>query len=63
MSPVDAALIRRKLAHIAELLTAPRPLARLTLEEYRERLYDRKAAERLMQEAVEAALDVNAQQL
>jgi uncharacterized protein YutE (UPF0331/DUF86 family) len=60
VSPVDAALLRRKLAHIAELLTALQPLARLTLEVYRQRLYDRKAAERLLQEAIEAALDVNA---
>lgn len=59
MSPVDAALIRRKLSHIAELLTALGPLSRLTLEQYGERLYERKAAERLMQEAIEAVLDVN----
>lgn len=60
MSPVDAAVIRRKLGHIAEALTALRPLARLSLDEYRQRLYERKAAERLLQEAIEAALDINA---
>ena len=60
MSPVDAAVIRRKLGHIAECLEALRPLARLTLSEYRARLYERKAAERLLQEAIEAALDINA---
>ena len=59
MSPVDAALIRRKLGHITDALTALRPLADLSLEEYRRRLYERKAAERLLQEAIEAALDVN----
>ena len=32
----------------------------LTLPEYRARLYERKAAERLLQEGIEAALDVNA---
>lgn len=60
MSPVDAAIIRRKLAHIADSLAALRPLSRLTLNEYRQRLYERKAAERLLQEAIEAALDINA---
>ena len=60
MSPIDAAVIRSKLGHIAECLDALRPLARLTLSEYRARLYERKAAERLLQEAIEAALDINA---
>ena len=60
MSPVDAAIIRRKLQHIVDCLEALRPIGRLTLEEYRARLYERKAAERLLQEAIEAALDVNA---
>lgn len=60
MSPVDAAVIRRKLAHIAEALRALGPLANLSLDEYRQRLYERKAAERLLQEVVEAALDVSA---
>ena len=60
MSPVDAAVIRSKLGHIMECLDALRPLARLTLAEYRARIYERKAAERLLQEAIEAALDINA---
>jgi uncharacterized protein YutE (UPF0331/DUF86 family) len=60
MSPIDAAVIRRKLGHIVECLEALRPLARLTLPEYRARLYERKAAERLLQEGIEAALDINA---
>jgi len=60
MSPVDAALVRRKLGHIAQGLDALAPLARLPIEEYRARLYERKAAERLLQETIEAALDVNA---
>ena len=60
MSPADAAVIRRKLGHIIESLRALTPLARLTPGEYRERLYERKAAERLLQEAIEAALDINA---
>lgn len=60
MSPVDAAIIRRKLLHIGSVIDALRPLARLSLEEYRARLYERKAAERLIQEAIEAGLDINA---
>jgi uncharacterized protein YutE (UPF0331/DUF86 family) len=60
VSPLDASLIRRKLGHIARCLDDLRPLATLTLADYRARLYERKAAERLLQEAIEAALDVNA---
>jgi uncharacterized protein YutE (UPF0331/DUF86 family) len=60
MSPVDAALIRRKLGHITEVLRALAPLSALSLDDYKRRFYERKAAERLLQEAIEAALDVNA---
>jgi uncharacterized protein YutE (UPF0331/DUF86 family) len=60
VSPVDAAILRRKLGHIASALDALTPIGRLPLEEYRQRLYERKAAERLLQEAIEAALDINA---
>src|SRR3989475_3813010 len=60
MSPIDAAIIRRKLQRIAASLDGLRPVARLSLEEYRARFYERKATERLLQEAIEAALDVNA---
>jgi hypothetical protein len=41
-------------------LESLRPLGRLSVGEYRARLYERKAAERLLQEAIEAALDINA---
>jgi len=60
VSPVDAAIIRRKLAHIAASLDGLRPISRMSVEEYRARFYERKAAERLLQEAIEAALDINA---
>ena len=60
MSPVDAAIVRRKLRRIIDSLDALRPIARLGPDEYRVRLYERKAAERLLQEAIESALDVNA---
>ncbi len=60
MSPIDAAIVRRRLGHIMTALDGLRPLARLSVNEYRARLYERKAAERLLQEAIEAALDINA---
>ena len=60
MSPIDATIIRRKLQRIMTSLDGLRPIARLSLEEYRARFYERKATERLLQEAIEAALDVNA---
>jgi uncharacterized protein YutE (UPF0331/DUF86 family) len=60
VSPVDAAVVRRKLAAMIEALEGLRPLAGLSLDDYRARYYERKAAERLLQEAIEAALDVNA---
>ena len=50
----------RKLGHIAEVLAALRPLKDLSLDEYRAKLYERKAAERLLQEGIEAALAINA---
>ena len=60
MSPVDAAIIRRKLLHIITSFDGLKPIARLSAEQYRARLYERKAAERLLQETIEAALDINA---
>jgi uncharacterized protein YutE (UPF0331/DUF86 family) len=57
---VDAAVIRRKVGHIMASLDALRPLSHLSVEQYQARLYERKAAERLLQEAIEAALDINA---
>jgi uncharacterized protein YutE (UPF0331/DUF86 family) len=60
VSPVEAAIIRRELQRIMASLDGLRPIARLSLEEYRARFYERKATERLLQEAIEAVLDVNA---
>ncbi|HEV8141826.1 MAG TPA: DUF86 domain-containing protein [Methylomirabilota bacterium] len=60
MSPIDAAIIRRKLGRLIAAFEGLGPLARLSLDDYRSRLYERKAAERLLQEAIEAALDINA---
>jgi uncharacterized protein YutE (UPF0331/DUF86 family) len=60
VSPLDAAIVRRKLGHIMTSLDLLQAIARLSVEEYRARLWERKGAERVRQEAIEAALDVNA---
>lgn len=59
MSPVDKDIIRRKLAVIVENLKALGPIKGMTQEEYNDDLYKRKAAERLLQELIEAAIDIN----
>ena len=59
MSPVEREMIRRKLAAIVENLKALEPIARMTREQYLEDLYKRKATERLLQELIEAAIDIN----
>ena len=59
MSPLDEAIIRRKLAIIIENLEALRPIQQMTRDEYAADLYRRKATERLLQELIEAAIDVN----
>ena len=59
MSPVEEEIIRRKLAAIVENLKALEPIARMTRGQYLEDLYKRKATERLLQELIEAAIDIN----
>jgi uncharacterized protein YutE (UPF0331/DUF86 family) len=59
MSPVEAGMIRRKLAVIVESLKLLEPIARMTQRQYLEDLYKRKATERLLQELIEAAIDIN----
>ncbi len=59
MSPVDIEIIRRKLAVIIENIDALLPIMNLTKEEYLEDIYKRKATERLLQELIEAATDIN----
>jgi uncharacterized protein YutE (UPF0331/DUF86 family) len=60
MSPIDAAIVRRKLGHIMTSLDMLRPMRTLALEDYRARVWERKGIERVLQEAIEAALDINA---
>jgi len=50
MSPIDEAVIRRKLGVIIENLQASQPIQKMTPEEYAADLYRRKATERLLQD-------------
>jgi len=59
VTELDRALVRRKLATIVRNLDDLAPIEGLSLEEYREDRFRRKATERLLQEAIEAAVDVN----
>lgn len=59
MNPVEEETIRRKLAVIVENLKALEPIKDMAIEEYMEDLYKRKATERLLQELIEAAIDIN----
>src|SRR3989337_310143 len=59
MSPIEVEIIRRKLTIIAENLMALKPIETITKEEYLKDVYKRKATERLLQELIEAAIDIN----
>lgn len=59
MTPVDAALVRRKLATIARNLDDLAPIAGLSPDAYLEDRFRRKGTERLLQELIEAAVDTN----
>jgi len=59
MSPIEEAIIRRKLSVIVENLRALEPIGKMTSREYIQDLYKRKATERLLQELIEAAIDIN----
>jgi uncharacterized protein YutE (UPF0331/DUF86 family) len=59
LSPVEKDIVKRKLAVIVRNLEALTGISRLTRQEYEEDLYRRKAAERLLQELIEAAIDIN----
>jgi len=59
MSPVEVEILKRKLALIVENLNALELIAQMTKEEYASDLYKRKATERLLQELIEAAIDIN----
>ena len=59
MSPIEVEIMRRKLAIIAENLATLKPIETMTRAEYIKDVYKRKATERLLQELIEAAIDIN----
>lgn len=59
MSPVEKEIIRRKLTVIIDNLKALNPIIDITRDEYIKDIYKRKATERLLQELIEAAIDIN----
>lgn len=59
MTPVEKDIIRRKLAVIVENLKVLEPIKQMGKDEYIRDVYKRKAAERLLQELIEAAIDIN----
>lgn len=60
MSPIDAAIVRSKLGRIMTSLDLLRPVRATPLADYRAQVWQRKGVERVLQESVEAALDINA---
>ncbi len=59
MSPLEKEVIRRKIAVIIENLNLLKPIKNMTQVEYIDDIYKRKATERLLQELIEAAIDIN----
>lgn len=59
MTPIRPEVIQRKLGTIIDNLQALLPLKGMPLETYRKDLFRRKATERLLQELIEAAIDIN----
>lgn len=59
MNPIEKEIVRTKLSVIVENLKALEPIKGMSRKEYIEDLYKRKATERLLQEIIEAAIDIN----
>jgi uncharacterized protein YutE (UPF0331/DUF86 family) len=59
MSPLEVEIIKRKPAIIIENLKALEPIKNMKRNNYERDLYKRKATERLLQELIEAAIDIN----
>ena len=57
MTQLDVSVVRRKLALIQQALLALETVRALTLEQYQSDLFRKKAIERFLQEAIEAAID------
>jgi len=59
MSPVEKEVIRRKMTVIIENLRALEAVRNIKIEKYMDDIFKRKATERLLQELIEAAIDIN----
>lgn len=59
MSPLEKEIIKRKLAVIIENLKALEPIKDMNRTQYADDIYKRKATERLLQELIEVAIDIN----
>jgi len=59
MTPVDRDIVARKLSVIVGCLKALDAIRTMTDEQFHQELYMRKATERLLQELIEAAIDIN----
>ena len=59
MTELDAGLVRRKLAVIKRNLDDLQPIEGMALAAYQADRFRQKGTERLLQEAIEAAVDVN----
>lgn len=59
MSPIEVEIVRRKLAVIIENLKALESIKGMNADEYLKDFFKRKATERLLQELIEAAIDIN----
>ena len=63
MTPLEVEIVQKKLAVIQENLKALEPIRLMNEDEYLQDLYRRKATERLLQELIEAAIDINTHSL
>lgn len=63
MSPIEIQIVKRKLAVIIDNLKALEPIKDMNTNDYLGDLYKRKATERLLQELIEAAIDINIQMI
>ena len=59
MSPLERDILRRKLERITTNLRLLETVRGISLSDYETDIYRRKAVERLLQEIVEAAVDIN----
>jgi uncharacterized protein YutE (UPF0331/DUF86 family) len=59
MNPIEKEILRRKISVIVENLNALELIRSMTMEQYADDIYKRKATERLLQELIESAIDIN----